>query len=235
MSDCLTSHWFASTVPLVVLALWIGVAPEVRAQDPDPRRFADQIAAFAESDREDPPPEGAVLFVGSSSIRMWEQLDTDFPGATVVNRGFGGSHFSDLLHYLDELVLQYEPRLIFVYEGDNDVAAGKSARRVFEDFRTFVERVRSELPETHIGFVAVKPSPSRWEIADTMRAVNERIRSFTLWRPNLEFVDVFDPMLGNDGRPRSEIFLDDDLHMNRAGYRLWAKIVRPYVEAHTGD
>lgn len=197
--------------------------------DPDPARFEAEIRAFREADRADPPAEGGVLFVGSSSIRMWERLEEDFPGANVLNRGFGGSQFSDLHHYFEEIVAPYRPRLIFVYEGDNDLAAGKSPRRVLADFRRFVEQVRSELPGTRIAFIAVKPSPSRWHLADRMRSANRLVRRYTLWQADLEYVDVFEPMLGPNGRPRPEIFLHDELHMNRAGYRMWAQIVRPFV------
>lgn len=229
---CTVSCRLARMLLIVVFVLGVFGAPRIlRAQDPDPTRFAEQIEAYQEADREAPPPEGGVLFVGSSSIRMWSNLDEDFPEVTAINRGFGGSQFSDLLYYLEELVLTYRPRQIFVYEGDNDVAAGKSPEEIYEDYRTFVRRVRTELPDAQIGFIAIKPSPSRWELAPKMRAANRLIRRHTLWRADLEYVDVFTPMLASDGRPRPEIFQADELHMNRAGYRLWRGLLAPYVHA----
>lgn len=200
-------------------------------QSSGPTEWESAIEAFEAADAENPPPEGAVLFVGSSSIRGWETVDEDFPAINVINRGFGGSQFSDLNYYIDRIVLPYRPRTIVVYEGDNDLAAEKSPETVFEDYKTFVHRVHERLPDTRIAFIAIKPSLSRWNIANQMREANRLIREYALWRENLEYIDVFSPMLGPNGRPRPEVFTDDGLHMNDAGYALWTEIVRPYLTA----
>ncbi len=118
------------------------------------------ISAFEAADRTDPPSTGAVLFAGSSSIRMWTSVEEDFKGTPVINRGFGGSTMADLIHYAHRIVVPYEPRLVVVYEGDNDVASGMSAEEVFDDYRRFVALVRNRLPQTRIAFISIKPSPA---------------------------------------------------------------------------
>lgn len=194
-------------------------------------RFEGDIRAFEARDLREAPPERPVLFVGSSSFRMWRGLETAFPGFPVINRGFGGSQMSDVLHFFDRVVTRYRPALIFVYEGDNDLAAGKTVDAVFEGWRQFVERVEAAMPGTAIRFVAVKPSPSRIRWLEAQRVLNERIREDCAERPHLGYVDVFTPMLDDEGRPRGELFLDDDLHVNDAGYALWASLIGPELEA----
>lgn len=218
-----------TTCVLLIAATSVVLPRFTFGQEPDPAQWESVIQAFEASDAENPPPEAAVLFVGSSSIKGWDTVDEDFPSIDAINRGFGGSQFSDLNHYIDRIVLPYNPRTIVVYEGDNDVAAGKSPQRVFEDYKTFVRRVHEKLPQTRIAFIAIKPSLSRWHLAGEMREANRLIREHTLYRENLEYIDVFRPMLGPDGRPRPEIFIEDGLHMNSAGYDLWTEIVRAYV------
>jgi lysophospholipase L1-like esterase len=220
---------FFLAVPFIGLLTVPRSAGAQETDGSDPKEWESVIQAFEAKDAEEPPPEEAVLFVGSSSIRGWETVDADFPAIDAINRGFGGSEFSDLNYYIDRIVWPYRPRTIVVYEGDNDVAAGNSPGQIFEEYKTFVRRVHQELPETRIAFLAVKPSPSRWDLVGEMREANELIREYTLWRENLEYIDVFAPMLGPDGRPRPEIFTDDGLHMNAAGYTLWKEMVRPYV------
>ena len=142
------------------------------------------------------------MFVGSSSIRLWKTLAADFPGLPVFNRGFGGSEMADSVYFAERIVLKYHPREVVVYAGDNDLANGNAPEQVIEAFKQFVAKVHAALPETHIAYISVKPSPSRWKLADKMRATNEGIQAFTQSDPQLAFIDVFHPMLGPDGRPR---------------------------------
>lgn len=213
----------------LVLALPRAYGQEPAGEDPDPARFATEIEAFEQADHQDPVEPGGILFVGSSSIRMWESLQDDFPGLPVLNRGFGGSHFSDLLHYFDRIVIPYRPSTILVYEGDNDLWDGKSPERVLNDFRTFVERVHTAFPSTRIGFISIKPSPSRWELAAQIRRANDLVRQATERDARLLYIDVFAPMLGPDGTPRQELFLEDMLHMNSAGYKIWRSTIAPTI------
>ncbi len=193
----------------------------------DPARWDQDIRAFEAADRTNPPPAGAVLFVGSSSIRMWKSLVEDFKDLPVIQRGFGGSQMADLLFYADRIVLPYRPRAIVVYEGDNDLAAGVKPAEVLSSFQAFVAKVRRGLPETRICFIAVKPSPARWKLAAEFREVNRLIAEFAHTSQGVQFIDVFTPMLDSNGQPRPELFTADMLHMNAQGYALWRDHVRP--------
>ncbi len=184
---------------------------------------------FEETDRHDPPPERAVLFIGSSSIRGWHTVDDDFPDHRVINRGFGGSRIADSVHYADRIVIPYRPAKIIFYAGENDLTAGTTPAGVAADFRRFVARVHAELPETEIAFISMKPSPSRRHLIEAEREGNRMIRGFTGDNEALSYIDVFEAMLDSDGEPRGELFVDDRLHMNERGYRLWTERVRPHM------
>lgn len=217
--------------PVALATVLIGVAgfTGVQAEDPDPERFADDMAAFAEWDSKNTAPADAILFVGSSSIRRWNTADW-FPDRVVINRGFGGSHISDVNYWLEETVLKYEPAVVVHYAGDNDTAAGKSPRRVFEDFQEFASRVLEALPEAQVLVISIKPSLARWEVWPQMTEANALIREFTEGNPRLHFADVGDAMIGPDGEPIPEIFIDDGLHMTDAGNRIWAEVVGSELE-----
>lgn len=197
----------------------------VRTADPDPARFAGEIERFADWDRQNSAPPDAVLFVGSSSIRMWPTADC-FPGLAVINRGFGGSHASDVNHFAPQLVLKYAPRVIVFYAGDNDLTDGKSPQQVAGDFEKFVGIVRAKLPDTKIIYLPVKPSLARWALWPKMQQTNALVQQYVDRRPHLEYVDTATPMLGPDGRPKPEIFLGDGLHMNAQGYKIWSDRLR---------
>ncbi|MFQ5732154.1 MAG: SGNH/GDSL hydrolase family protein [Planctomycetaceae bacterium] len=194
-----------------------------------PKRWAKAIAAFEKQDRRSPPPKNGLLFVGSSSIWLWK-LDKSFPHRKAINRGFGGSEIADSIDYADQLILKHKPRIVVLYAGDNDIARGKSAKRVAADFRRFVKTVHAKLPKTRILFIAIKPSIRRWKLADTMKAANTLIADQCGKNERLDYVDVFTPMLGKDGKPRAELFIIDGLHLNAAGYKLWASLLRPYLK-----
>jgi len=198
---------------------------------PDTARFASEINAFAKADSASPPRAGAVLFVGSSSIRFWDTVAADFPGLTVINRGFGGSRMDDLLRYADRIVFPYDPRAIVLYEGDNDIADNRTPARIAGDVAEFLSRVRTRLPGTRVIYLSIKPSPSRWSMVDRMRETNALVERIVENDTAARYVDVFTPMLGANGRPRPELFRDDSLHMTRAGYELWRGILDPVVRA----
>lgn len=227
--------FFSALIAILALAAGCAGAPAPAApvgQTLDPVSSADWAAdmqRFAAEDAATPPLAHPVVFTGSSSIRMWTALGEDFPGVPVLNRGFGGSQLRDVVHYAEQAVVHYRPRKIVVYAGDNDIDAGRSPQQVVSDFRAFLVRVRRDLPETPIVFISIKPSPSRASQLAAQRGANALLRAEAgKWR-RVEFVDVFTPMLGADGQPRPELFIDDRLHMNRAGYELWRGIVGPYV------
>jgi lysophospholipase L1-like esterase len=148
----------------------------------------------------------------------------------VLNRGFGGSTVPELLHYYPRVVLPYRPREIVVYEGDNDLAAGRTPQQVADDYRVFVQRVRETLPSARIVFISIKPSPSRWRLAPAMREANRLVQAIIATDSLQTFVDVFTPMLGADGRPRAALFVGDSLHMTPAGYVLWRERIAPLLK-----
>lgn len=213
---------------LVTLTLALRNAP---AQDgPRPAPFQREIEAFAASDAKAPPPQDAVLFIGSSSIRLWKTLEQDFPGTRVINRGFGGSQVEHSLRYADRIVLPYRPRLIVFYAGDNDLAAGKSPGRVLEDFKAFAAKVREALPQTRILYVSIRPSAARWHLYGRQWLANTMVRDFADADPLVDYVDVVPALLGPDGRPREDLLVADKLHLNEQGYRAWTAVIRPAVE-----
>lgn len=209
---------------LTVLSFVVTDAAKAQAQ------WEADIRSFEQADAADPPEPGGVLFLGSSSIRMWSTLTEDFAGTMVLNRGFGGSQTTDVIHYLHRIVVPYSPRLIVLYEGDNDIAAGKSAEEVFRDYRRFVALVRNQLPDARIAFIAVKPSLARWNLAPEMQRLNRLVENHASGRDHLDYIDVWEPMLGADGEPMANLFLDDGLHMNERGYAIWTEAVAPFVD-----
>ncbi|MFN2515166.1 MAG: SGNH/GDSL hydrolase family protein [Pyrinomonadaceae bacterium] len=214
-------------------SLLLGVACSAYAQSNKierQRQLEPAIKTFEEADKTKPPAKGAVLFIGSSSIRLWKGLREDFPRARVINRGFGGSHIEDSVDFADRIVFRYRPRLIVLYAGDNDIESGKSPAVVFADFKKFVAVVHQKLPRTRIAFISIKPSPARWHLAEKVKEANRLIKDFTETQRRLDYIDVFRPMLGKDGKPRAELFVQDRLHMNEAGYILWRSIVAPYIK-----
>lgn len=199
--------------------------------DPNPARFAAEIEVFADWDSKNAFPHEAILFVGSSSIRMWPTAES-FPNLPVINRGFGGAHISDVNHYVDQVVLKYRPRVVAFYCGDNDIADGKSPEQVLADFKQFVANVQESLPKTRIIYLPIKPSLARWDKWSRMEEANALVERLAENDKRLSYVDTATPMLGPDGRPRKELFLADGLHMNAAGYRLWSGILRTQLESH---
>jgi lysophospholipase L1-like esterase len=196
--------------------------------DPDPNRFAAEIKVFAEWDSRNAVPAHPVLFVGSSSIRLWRTHES-FPDLPVVNRGFGGSQVSDVIHFADRVVLAYNPSIIVFYAGDNDVAAGKSAQHIFEDCRRFIGLVHVRQPATRIVFLGIKPSRARWSLWPEAQKANDRLADFCKSDNRLLFADLGTPLLGPDGRPVADLFLKDQLHLNERGYAAWNKALAPVL------
>ncbi len=211
-------------------AEWRAAVIELDAR-PDPRsaQWEEEIRALEAADRQAMPPRGGVLFLGSSSIRLWETLSRDFAGTATVNRGFGGSQLADAIHYADRLVFPHEPRTIVLYAGDNDLWAGVTPEQLLADYERFLAVVHRRLPRTRVVFLAIKPSIARWSMIDRVRRANSLIQSRTERDARLEYVDVFTPMIGPDGRPRPELFVEDGLHMSAAGYELWRKTLAPFL------
>lgn len=171
-----------------------------------------------------------ILFTGSSSIRMWKELKTDFPGHNVLNRGFGGSDMADLLYYAEQLIIQYKPSKVFIYEGDNDINAGKSPEQILAEAEKLLTLLRAELPgRVKIIFISAKPSVARWHLKDKYIAFNQQLKQWTSSKRNVLYADVWTPMLDENGEVRKNLFIEDNLHMNREGYDIWKKAIRQYL------
>ncbi|MGH9203003.1 MAG: GDSL-type esterase/lipase family protein, partial [Vicinamibacterales bacterium] len=190
------------------------------------------IAAFEAADKVSPPPQGEIVFVGSSTIRRWD-LASSFPDLKAINRGFGGSEMADATRYVDRIVIPYSPRLVVVYSGDNDIGATTS-EQIAISFERFVRAVHARLPQTRIVVIGIKPSPLRWAQIDRMRMANAMIRAFCERDDRVAFVDVDQPMLGWDEKPRRELYVEDGLHLTPPGYQVLATLLRPFLTApHT--
>jgi len=197
-------------------------------------RWEKDIAAYEQMDRTNPPPKGAVLFIGSSTIARWKTLAEDFPDQRVVNRGFSGSEIVDSTHFAERIVFPYQPRKIVLRAGGNDLHAGKSAERVFADYQEFVVRIQAKLPQAEIVFISLSPSIARWSEADRTKALNAMVEEYTRRTPRLKYVEAYAISLGPDGQPRPEVFDADKLHFNAEGYKLLAEKVRPFLTPLAG-
>jgi hypothetical protein len=207
-----------------------GVVAQEAQKKPLP--WAKEMAEFAAVDAQHPTAPGGVVFVGSSSIRLWD-LEKSFAGMDPMplNRGFGGSEMSDTVRNAELLVLKHKPRLVVVYAGDNDIANGKTPEQVADDFAKFVEIVQRDLPDTRIAYIAIKPSIKRKNLADKMIAANTRIARLCDQGDHLIFIDVWRWMIaGGSGNPLGELFREDGLHLNDKGYELWTSLVRPVLD-----
>ncbi len=234
----------SALVPLLCTLLLVGLPacsqtrPAVQSQTPATQSAANErafarweksIAAYEAMDRTQPPPKGGVLFMGSSTIRRWTTLAEDFPQHQVINRGFGGSQIADSTHFAERILFPYEPRMIVLRAGGNDIHAGKTPEEVFADYKAFVAKVHARLPKTKIVYISTCPTPSRWTEWDATKKLNRLIEKHTHWRSYLKYIETADMTLGADGQPREDRFVADRLHLNPEGYRLLADRVRPWL------
>ena len=193
--------------------------------------FSGDIAAFKKQDSVSFPPKKAILFIGSSSFTMWKDVNEYFPGYKIINRGFGGSTFPDVIRYTDDILFPYEPRQVVIYCGENDLAFSDTvtATTVFQRFEKLFSMIRNRLPKSSIVYVSIKPSPSRENLLPKMREANGLIRNFLKKKKRTAFVDVYPEMINDEGKPRPELFIADKLHMNKEGYLIWQKAIKPYL------
>lgn len=203
---------------ITLLVLFISIT--AFAQKP----FWDEIEAFRKQDSIQKPKDGMILFIGSSSFRLWKNVTEDFHNPNIVNRAFGGATLQDVINYQDDVVLKYNPKKIFIYCGENDIASSEtiSPKVVLERFKTLYQSIRSRFPQTPVVFISIKPSILRWSMKDRMMKANALISWYLSNEKNTTFVDIWDKML-EKGEPKKDIFLEDNLHMNEKGYAIWAK------------
>jgi lysophospholipase L1-like esterase len=218
--------YLCTALLLAISSLSQSVSAE--APDPDPGRFEESIETFTTWDRKNSFPENAILFVGSSSVRLWSTAMA-FPGKPIINRGFGGSELSDVVHYYEHVIRPYSPTKIFLYAGDNDIENGKSADQVFDDYKELVALLRVDLPESELIFISIKPSKIRWEKWPIMVDANRMVRDFAAKHPNLDYADLATALLDGDGMPK-DVYEDDGLHLNEEGYLHWQEALAPFLD-----
>ena len=189
--------------------------------------FSEEVAKIADL----PVPtwdSGIIIFTGSSSVRLWGDAGLLSKGSPIINTAFGGSTAYGLNVYLEDLVLRYEPKQVFIYEGDNDIAAGRDTRTILEHLDTIFTRIWEQNPEVEIVYISAKPSPLRWELRKEYEALNKAVERRAKKEDRLVFADVYSSML-QKGQVREDLFIEDRLHMNRTGYAIWAEVIRPLV------
>lgn len=193
------------------------------------QRFEKKVQEYEASDKVSAPPRGAILFAGDSQFYRWKTIHEDLPGYTLINRGIDSFQFPDLLRYFDRLVLPYKPRLIVLHVGGNDVHNGRTPAQVLADFQAFVARVREELPGVHVVYSGITPGPGRWDEAPQRVVTNQALREYIATQPDLAFVDLWNAMLTPAGQPREDLWVEDRVHPNRAGYLIRVKLTAPLL------
>lgn len=208
----------------------VGVFCFSTLQAQDFKQWEAEISAFERADQASKPPKKGTVFTGSSSIRLWDSAQQDFPGKKIINRGFGGSQTDAVAYFADRIIVPYKPRQVVIYVGDNDLAAGKTPEKVLADFKDLFFKIRNQVPKATITFLSIKPSPSRIKLLGSIRETNTMIKGFLNSQKRTSYVDVFTPMLLPGGKPRPELFRADSLHMTPAGYAVWKSALAPYLK-----
>ena len=218
-------------VMMAVLAMVMNAAPGLWAQQPvDPNRWESTIQKFEAEDRQSGPARGDIVFIGSSSIARWTNLAESFPDLKVINRGFGGSEMSESARYAPRVVVPRAPRIVVLYTGENDLNRGLTPDAVASDFSTFVETVRTSTPATRIVVIGLKPSLLRWKLREAMHQTNTLIRTRCTADSNCVYVDPWPSMIGKDGTPKPELFVEVGLHMTPDGYTVWTQMLKPHLK-----
>ncbi|MEO6723355.1 MAG: GDSL-type esterase/lipase family protein [Ferruginibacter sp.] len=212
---------------LVSLLLVLNV---MQAQETKPP-FWNDIQRFKSRDSASAPDKNAILFVGSSSFTKWTDVQDYFPGYKIINRGFGGSSLPDVIRYADDIIFSYEPKQIVIYCGENDLAVSDTvtSQLVFERFKILFEMIRAKMPSVPIAFVSLKPSPSRERLWPKMIEANSMIKDYLKTKKHTAFIDVYHSMFNKDGSVMKDIFIEDNLHMNKKGYAIWQPIIKQYL------
>ena len=196
----------------------------------DPNRFKDEVNQLYNKEYNFSPNKKLVVFAGSSSIRMWKDVQDYYPQFNVINNGFGGSQFSDLIFFYDKLITKQKPDYLFIYEGDNDIADNKKTSEIYRDFKTLAQKINVDLPATKVVFISPKPSIARWNQKKDYDKLNKRMDRYCRKKnDNIEFANVWPVMLDNSGNLYQDVFIEDGLHMNKKGYDLWNKVLISFL------
>ena len=213
--------------PLVLIILLFGF---LSSNAQDPTRFKEQVDRLYNTEYNFSPDKKLVVFTGSSSVRIWKDVQDYFPKYNIINNGFGGSHFSDLLYFYDELIIKQTPEILFIYEGDNDIGGGKKPSKIFKQAKKLVKNIKTDLPKTKVILISPKPSIARENLKKDYIKLNKKLKKYCKNQDNLEFADVWNIMLDENGNVFQDIFIEDGLHMNKKGYDLWAKVIGEYLK-----
>ena len=217
----------ATAFAAVLLVVGLVSAAVAQPRTIDPTRFEEAILAFEAEAKTSMPPEGAIIVTGSSSIRRWDTMKADLAPLTVIPRGFGGSAMADVLHYVDRLVIPYKPRAVVIYEGDNDTGIfGVPPMTIASELERIVAKIHAALPQTRVYVMSVKPSLARWENWDKAQETNVLYKKLVTQDDLLTYIDVATPFLRVDGKVMDDIFVDDGLHLNEKGTRIWATTIK---------
>ncbi len=219
-----------SCLSLVLVTAAFAEAPKTTVPATGPAKWERSIAAFEAADKITPPPANGIEFVGSSTMVKWKTLAEDFPGLPVFNRGFGGSQSSDVLFFLDRVVLKYKPKTIVFYAGDNDLGAGKKADEVIGTWKKIMARLTKELPETKVIYLSLRPSLKRIALLDEQRKVNAGIKASIEGKANVQFVNLTPALMDKEGKPNGALLVEDKLHLNAGGYKVLTAIVMPLLK-----
>lgn len=215
---------------LFLLLCLLSTGFAVTAQTTD-SPFRKEIDAFKKKDSIRMPPSHSILFVGSSSFTKWTDVQDYFPGYPILNRAFGGSSLPDMIRYVDDNIIKYNPKQIVIYCGENDVAGSDTitAPTVLKRFQILFALIRNQLPKVPIAFISLKPSVSRWKFEPVIVETNKLIKDFLRKQSNSKFINIHDAMLNADGSVMADIFIADNLHMNAKGYHIWQPIIVQYL------
>lgn len=225
-------HRLPVVLPALILALAVMPAGAQDANIAKTNRWEKDIRAFEAVDRTNPPPANAVLFIGSSNIRLWKNVAEAFPAHQVINRGFGGSEMADAAEFAGRIAVPYHPKVVVVYSGDNDLADHKTPEQVAADFQSFAQQIHAALPATVILSIGVKPSPSRARLLEQVRATDALLAAYCRTNANMVYLDDFTPMLSAEGKPRPELFIKDGLHLNEQGRAIWISLLGPVLDRY---
>lgn len=213
---------------LFLIFFFSGIIQNIWSQEHPP--FWEDVQAIKQFDNIYNPPKNPILFIGSSSIRLWDDLEKTFAKYDVLNRGIGGAEVNHIINYADDIIFPYNPREIVMYIGENDlVVKGTTADSVLTRTKRLIQIIRAKLPNIPIVYFSIKPSPSRAIYFDTAREANTLIKNYISTQKNITYVNIFNPMLTKKGKTRPELFIDDMLHMNKKGYKIWRRKIKGHL------
>lgn len=198
-------------------------------QSQDPSRFKKEVDSLVALNKS-LAKKNAIVFTGSSSIRLWKDLQTDFPKHDVLNLGFGGSEMADLLYFIDDLVIPFKPKQVFIYEGDNDISRGRTPEEILLVAESIVKKIRMSYPSAEIIFISPKPSIRRWSLKNQYEAFNKKLQDWINSQQGVRYADVWTPMLDRNGIVLQDIFVNDNLHLNEKGYDIWTSVLKGYLK-----